>query len=133
MGQGMLTQELRKAGYGDVQVRSGGMNALIGHPADGRAQCVMRPRGIDLTMHRARQLGTELMRWADLVLVMEHDHKRQSHFLHPTARGKVYRLGEWRNIDVPDPYGRSITVVEETARIITKGVSDWVAKLEGVS
>lgn len=43
----MLTQELRKAGYGDVQVRSGGMNALIGHPADGRAQCVMRPRGID--------------------------------------------------------------------------------------
>ena len=41
---------------------------------------------------------------SDLVLVMESAHKRTIDSVEPAARGKVYRLCEWSNCDVPDPY-----------------------------
>ncbi|MGQ0658364.1 MAG: low molecular weight protein-tyrosine-phosphatase [Chromatiales bacterium] len=131
IAQAMLARGLRVAGYGNAEVQSAGLNALVGYPADLTAQKTVRKFDIDLSSHRARQLNGEMIRWADLVLVMENEQKKHVHLVDPTARGKVFRLGEWSDFDVQDPYGRSVAAFEKAVSTINKGVSDWVQKLKG--
>ena len=47
----------------------------------------------------------------------------------PSARGKVYRLGEWRKADVPDPYQQSEEMFEYALTLIKHFVADWLPKL----
>ena len=48
--------------------------------------------GIDISGHRACQLNTEMIRKADLVLVMEQNQKAVILESERSARGKVYRV-----------------------------------------
>jgi protein-tyrosine phosphatase len=91
----------------------------------------MRERGIDISAHRARQITAELVSEAELVLVMETEHKKLIETWDPSARGKVYRLGEWSNFEVLDPIGQSDKVFENVLMLIDKGVADWILKLKG--
>jgi len=125
MAEALLRQRLGEG----IKVHSAGIGALVGHEASAHAQDLMRERGLDISGHRARQLGPNLLREADLVLVMEAGHKAVVDEIDPTARGKVFRLGEWRKLDVPDPYRQSRVVFEECLGLIEEGVGDWVAKL----
>ena len=130
MAEGLLSHALREAGFDGIELRSAGLNALTGYPADSVAQELMLKQGIDISAHRAYPLNRDLMRWADLVLVMDKAQLDSVEDWDPTAKGKVYRLGEWSNFDVPDPYHKSSEVFEKSFKLITKGVSDWVKKLE---
>lgn len=131
MAQGLLAQAFRIAGLEHIQTQSAGLRALAGYPADVTAQEMMRKWDIDLSSHRASQLSRESTRWADLVLVMDNEQRQHVHIADPAARGKVFRLGEWSDFDVPDPYGRSVGMFETSISMINKGVSDWVEKLKG--
>ena len=62
----------------------------------------------------------------DLVLVMEAGHKRAIDDADPTARGKVYRLGEWQDKDIDDPYRKPKAAYEEALIGIQAGVASWV-------
>ena len=131
MGEGILKMALHNVGIHDVQVGSAGMSALSGHPADEVAQRLMREKGIDISGHRARQLEDSLIEWADLILVMENVQKQHLEAVRPTSRGKVYRLGQWLNVDVADPYRLSDTVYEDAVKLIDRCVSDWIMRLNG--
>ena len=128
MGAALLARRL--AGHPEVTVESAGIGALVGHPADETARALLLEQGIDISGHRARQLTSALLRQADLVLVMEAEHKKAIEALDPSARGKVYRLGEWSNFDIPDPYQQSREVFEHALRLIQQGVVDWSSKLD---
>ena len=65
---------------------------------------LMQERGLDITGHRARQITPEMVHTADLVLVMEQGHRRVLDANEPESRGKIYRLGEWQERDIGDPY-----------------------------
>ena len=125
----MIKKALINAGMHDVQVASAGLNAITGYPADEVAQHLMQQRGIDISGHRARQLEDSLIQWADLIMVMESVQKEYVEAISPTACGKVYRLGQWSNVDVPDPYRLSQKVYEKTVKLIDKCVSDWMSRL----
>ncbi|MFK5949802.1 MAG: low molecular weight protein-tyrosine-phosphatase [Methylococcales bacterium] len=129
MGEGLLIQALNDAGIGAVQVRSAGLDALVGHQAVQIVLRLMQARGIDVSAHRAQQLSLDMLRWADLVLVMEEAQKRSVISWDASARGKVYRIGEWGEFDVPDPYRQSDKKFETAFELISRGVSDWVPKL----
>lgn len=129
MGEGLLIQALKLAGMDAVQVRSAGLNALVGHQADRVVNRLMLEHGIDVSAHRGRQLSLDMLRWADLVLVMEEAQKRSVISWDASARGKVYRIGEWGKFDVPDPYRQSDNEFETAFELISRGVSDWVLKL----
>src|SRR4051794_5185298 len=89
-----------------VRIESAGLGALIGHPADPLAVELMKERGIDLSGHVARQISTIMVREFELILVMESWQVKETEKLSPLARGKVWRLGHWRDFDIPDPYRR---------------------------
>ncbi len=48
----------------------------------------------------------------------------------PAARGKVYRIGQWSNLEVPDPNGQSDNIFKNVLLLVDRGVADWVSKLE---
>ena len=63
------------------------------------------------------------------MLVMETAHKAAVTAIDNTARGKVQLLGEWRHMEVPDPYGRPREDYEHALRLIKVGVADWVERI----
>jgi protein-tyrosine phosphatase len=89
----------------------------------------MLERGIDISTHRARQLTPDLVGIADLILVMESRHKKSIETADAAVRGKVFRLGEWRDTEISDPYRRSKSVYEDVLADIDDGVADWVEQL----
>jgi protein-tyrosine phosphatase len=46
-----------------------------------------------------------------------------------SARGKVYRLGEWGSFDIADPYRQEFVAFEEALVSIEQGISQWIEKL----
>ena len=129
MAEGIFKQELTKSIKKDCFISSAGLNALIGHKADPKACQVMAQKGIDISSHRACQLNNEMVRKADLILVMERLHKNAIEENEPSTRGKVFRLGEWEKFDIADPYQKDLSVFEETLILIEHGVSHWIKKL----
>lgn len=113
----------------DIHVSSAGLGALVDHPADPIARELIEEAGLSLDEHRARQLDAELVREADLILVMESGHRQSLVGKYPEARGKVYRLGEWDGFDIPDPYRRPRKAFEDALSQIRQGVDDWLPKL----
>jgi len=129
MAQGMLGQALQEISPNKIHVQSAGLSALTGEPADDIAQSLMSSRGIDIMGHRAKQLNRDLLKWADLILIMENSQKKLIESMEPTARGKIYRIGEWDNFDVPDPYGQSREAFVQAAELINAGIRHWLPKL----
>ena len=127
MAEVLLRHELQ--GKTSTSVASAGLGALAGHAASEHAVALMAERGLDLSGHRARQLTPELVHGSDLVLVMERRHKKALDSMEPAARGKVYRLCEWRDEDVPDPWGHQREAYESALLQIEQGVADWVERI----
>lgn len=127
MAEAVLRNAL--SGQEEIIVESAGLGALVGHPASDYAVELMDERGIDISSHRAKQLTPELVSKADLILVMESGHRRVIDENDVTARGKVYRLGEWQDKDIDDPYRQEKTAFIEALADIEKGVASWVERL----
>ena len=127
MAEALLKRELR--GQDGFTVESAGLGALVGHPASDYSIELMNEMGIDITGHRARQIHPDMVRDADLVLVMEPGHKRAIDDADPSARGKVYRLGEWQDRNIDDPYRQARIAYEEALEDIEAGVASWAKKI----
>ena len=127
MAEALLRRALR--GQDGITVESAGLGALVGHPASEHSVDLMAELGEDITSHRARQIHPDMVRAADLVLVMEAGHKRAIDDADPTARGKVYRLGEWQGKDIDDPYRQPRAAYEEALEDIEAGVASWAERI----
>jgi len=114
-----------------ITVESAGLGALVGEPASSDAVALMHERGLDISGHRARQITPDMVQSADLVLVMETGHKRAIDANEPAARGKIYRLGEWQDQEINDPYRQPRAAYEEALARIEHGVSEWAARISG--
>ena len=127
MGEALMIRQL--SAQPQMSVTSAGITALVGYPADETTQALLLEQGIDISAHRARQLTGAMLRQTDLILVMETGHKRAIEMIDPSARGKIYRLGEWGGFDIPDPYRQPRQAFEQSLQLIQRGVTDWSAKL----
>ncbi|MFT4192206.1 MAG: low molecular weight protein-tyrosine-phosphatase [Comamonas sp.] len=124
MAEALLAQALPQA-----RVHSAGIGALVGHAADDHAIALMKARGLDISAHRAQQLDTRLCQQHDLLLVMERQHKTFIEQQFPFARGKVFCLGQFENIDIPDPYQQDRAAFEYALQLIDQGVATWSQKI----
>ena len=95
----------------------------------GRHQRVALRHGIDLSPHIARQLTTDITRWADLILVMERHHLEYATRLDPSARGKIFLLGHWDKAEVPDPYRLAEENHQLAYDIMAHTAEQWIGKL----
>ncbi len=113
----------------NVVVSSAGLTALVGKSADSNVQNILLEEGIDCSDHRAQQLTSVMLRETELVLVMDHQQRKEIECTFPNICGRVHLLGKWGNFEIPDPYKKSKEVFKETYDLITKGVDQWQAKL----
>ena len=128
MAEAILQDALK--GCSEIKVSSAGVGALVGYPADEHAVSLMKERGLDLSGHEARQLTQDLINENDLILVLESGHKRVIDANEPSARGKVYRLGEWQDQDIPDPFRKPRAAFEEARVVIDQGCESWAEKIK---
>lgn len=127
MAEAVLRNALRN--QEGITVESAGLGAMVDWPPAEYAEELMAERGLDIANHRARQLTPEILHEADLVLVMELGHKKAIEADDATARGKVFRLGEWQNRDIEDPFQKPKTEFAKVLRQIDSCVEEWVEKL----
>lgn len=114
-----------KQNHSDLHIESAGLSAMVGHTADDKAIACMDRLGIDMREHRAKQITADLIKKSDLVLVMSSNQKKHIELTWPFAKGKVFRLGHWQGVNVPDPYQHDQAFFEETCRNIQSYVADW--------
>jgi len=129
MAEGLLRYALEAGNKDECFVSSGGLGALVGQPPDAKACQLMIEKGIDISEYRARQLNKEMIRKADLILVMELSHKIAIEESEPSARGKVFRLGEWGKFDISDPYKQDVSAFVKSLDLIEQGIALWLPKL----
>ncbi|WP_168791585.1 low molecular weight protein-tyrosine-phosphatase [Paraburkholderia aromaticivorans] len=128
MAVGLLRTRLRH-----VRVESAGLGALIGHPADAMARELMRERDIIIDDHRARPLSAPLCAQSDVIFVMDAKQKQSVVDRYPTTRGKVFRLGEFIDQDIFDPYGGERSDFQACLTLIDRAIEDWVERLKIVA
>ena len=93
---------------------------------------VMDKYSLDLTSHQSKALNSRLIDWADLVLVMETEHKQRvaTHII--GAEKEIYMLSEyvWEEGDVADPYGCGVEAYHKCAARLQYLINKLVEKLK---
>jgi len=124
MAEGILSAELP-----GVHVRSAGLGALVGMPAEHAAIRLMRDKGIDISDHRAEQIGRKMCVDADMVLVMDLAQRNRLQKMYPEVLGRVFRVGEYTNRDIPDPYRRPEEAFRQSLHFIDEGLREWLQRI----
>lgn len=116
-----------------VIVESAGTSAWEGQPATEPSVRVADASGVDISRHRSRRVTPEMLRAADLVLVMEPVHRTAVLELGADSE-RSHLLSEWPQPGEPqlalsDPFGGSSEAYEECWRRIQRHVERVVPKL----
>ena len=112
MAEMLLKNEVELLKLDNISISSAGLFAFPGNPPDSKMVEYLIKMGIPIKSHEARQITKEDVDWADLILVMERDHKRMIERLWPEVKGKMELLGKFVSEgqdadDIVDPFGKS--------------------------
>jgi protein-tyrosine phosphatase len=118
-----------RAGRRPGQVASAGVAAMVGYKVPEEVRSLMEERGIDISRHRGVQITCEMAQAFDLVLVMEEAHRLFLEQNWMALRGRVRRLGEWRDMDIDDPFNRPSEAYATCLDRIDACLSDWEVRL----
>lgn len=140
MAEGLFKKMLkeRKGDNRELNIISAGISALPGMSPTSEAIKVMTEQGIDISRHMATRVQEDLIKKADLILVMSHTHKDYIKTKFTFAQDKIYllkefaRIGEFKSIqrtdknyEIVDPLGRPI----EFYRIIARQLKENLEKI----
>jgi protein-tyrosine phosphatase len=136
MAEVLFKQEVARRGEASQwQIQSAGTWTEPGMPATQFSQIVMARRQLDLAQHRSQPVDGDLLRAADLILVMTHNHRESLQAEFPEIAGRVYLLSQLvdRKFDIEDPYGGSLDDYEVCADDIQKILTNGWARLVELS
>lgn len=126
-----VAQQLLSAAI-NSEVKSAGLNAVVGSDIDESTKKVAATMGISLKPHCAAQFDSNMARNAYLILVMENHQRIEICEKWPVASGKTLLLGQFDgNIEVPDPYRRGDAMHASAIALIKECTSSWALKLRG--
>ena len=126
--EALLAHKLEGKG---LTIISAGIGALVGNPMDKTAHEVLNDHGVEHTAHRARQVDSEMLHRADLILVMEQSHIQHIRQIAPEVHGKTFLLGKWLDdTEIPDPYRQSKPAFEHVHSLLTQSVESWLPYLK---
>lgn len=128
-----MAESLLKQALPELQVTSAGLEAMVGWGADPTSVKIMSEQGCDISAHRARMLSEIGARDSDLILVMDNQQRKQIEQQYPFTRGKVFRLGESIDRDIPDPYREGEAAFQSSFELIAKGCDAWVDRIRIIS
>ncbi len=109
------------------QIQSAGTWAIPDLPATSSARLVSQAGGIDLTGHRAQPLTGDMLRAADLILVMTRFHLEALRAEFPEVAGKTYLISQLigQMFDIDDPVNGTLddyrACLDDLSRILIQG------------
>jgi protein-tyrosine phosphatase len=115
------------------EVRSAGLQAGEGNPADPTAVSCARRLGVSLAAHRSLRVGADLLAWADLILVMQGSHAAEIRRDWPRFASRVRLLGDYLPNPphlLPDPWGEPEPVFERVFARIVLAADNLAERLE---
>jgi protein-tyrosine-phosphatase len=129
-----LRAALATKGLDQVTVSSAGTGAWDGAPISEASYLVGLEQGIDLSNHRARLLTRDLVRGADLILVMSGHHLARVTEL--GGEDKVHLLGAYAGRDekqreIGDPYGADLSTYRATFAELQELIGSVVSRVAG--
>jgi len=125
-----IAEGLLQAALGtSVRVASAGLRALVDVPPDPEAERIMKEYGLDISAHRGRQVTPELAHEADIILVMNVLQKDWCTQIAPSARGRIFLLGQWLSsppLEIADPFCQGPETFRRVFEEIHESVLAWV-------
>ncbi len=138
MAEGLMKKYLKALGKDNIEVVSAGVGAIDGFPPTEETIETMKKEGVDVSGYRSKKITQEMIKSADLILVMEAPHKDIVARFVPGAAPKTYLLKEFlvEKLDknypdshnIPDPIGRPMDYYKLSFEII-KNQIERIAKL----
>jgi protein-tyrosine phosphatase len=110
-----------------ISISSAGTWTVTDLPATPDALKQAKKYHLNLSFHKSRLISQEILSEADLVLVMDANHKEGITHEFPDVADKVYLLAEVTNgvsYDIPDPYSTDespAVVAKEIVELIDRG------------
>jgi len=144
MAQGLFESMLKEKAENEnnYNILSAGISVIPGMSPTPEAISVMFEQGIDISQHKALQLQEDLVKKADLILVMSNTHKDYIKTKFTLAQDKIYLLkkfaqvGEFKSIqktdenyEVVDPLGRPIEFYRIVARQLKENLEKILNKI----
>jgi protein-tyrosine phosphatase len=112
-------------------VNSAGLHALVGHDIDSDSAKAAEANGIELRPHVAQRFTDDLGREADVILVMEANHRNEIMSRWPHLLGKTFLLGHFeQGKEIPDPYRRGQAMHMHMVELVLESVRHWTVQLE---
>lgn len=113
MAEAILREKLKNSGIIDISVSSAGLMDMRGGRAREEALEIIRRLGVDISRHRSKHLTGDMVKDADIIIVMESSHRDTILNQYPESSGKIFLLSKFgnekgREEDIADPYGGSI-------------------------
>lgn len=108
-----------------IRVSSAGTMPPQNRPPTDYAVMTMLERGVDIRPHRSRPLTKEMVKQADLILVMEHAHRRFIISQIPEAEDRIFLLSEYglnKGKEIDDPVGQDLNRYRQIADIIEREI-----------
>lgn len=127
-----FAEQIFAAACPEMEVRSAGLAASGGDPAQPGALRVAREHGIDLASHRSTRMDEDLVAWADLIVGMEGHHVREVARRWPEGAGKTFILGDFLAATphwIDDPWGQPDDVFRLTFERIAEANAALAARL----
>ncbi len=114
-----------------IVISSAGTHALIGNPATDFAVIAAAEGGIDISGHRARMIGEEIIRDSGIILCMDPFHIEYILEVDISAEAKTFNLAEFsdggkRLKKIADPYGCGLREYRECFADIGACVRNFV-------
>jgi protein-tyrosine phosphatase len=137
-----MAEALFRKKYPEAEVKSAGIFASSGAPASVYAENVLEEKEISLS-HTSDPVTEELLNWADLVLTMTMQHKRELILTYPDSQEKYYTLKEYTeetdatqtepnldsDLDIRDPFGGDVEAYRNTRDELDEQTDLLVTKL----
>lgn len=133
LAEAIARAALEARGWTHVRVNSAGTAAAWDLPASENAAAVAAEHGLDLSGHRSQPVTPELVRWADLILVMSSAHAQAVHELGSDVEDRIALLAEFAGehaAGVEDPFGGGIEPYRRTFAQIERLVDASLRRLE---
>ncbi|MEG0437916.1 MAG: low molecular weight protein arginine phosphatase [Solibacillus sp.] len=116
----------------NVEVRSAGIYALEGGQMSENSSVILDQENI-IHHHVTRQVNSEDVAWADLILTMTTGHKEMVIRNFEGAYGKTYTLKEYTTPygagDVFDPFGGDVTLYKQTFDELNRAIDELEEKI----
>lgn len=131
MAEYLLKKKLMSEGRQDVEVSSAGTFAFLGMSPTRETLRLIEGVGLDASGHHAQRPSLEMLKAADLILVMESRHKEDILRLYPRGIHQVRLLGDFVTYDIGereivDPIGKS----EDFYKTSFQKIKEAIDKLE---